>query len=127
MKMTKEVSEGWFKRIWKRMTLKSKQKQELIDYIQNIEGVLDLNIDKVLNSIQSLDQNKVYHVQVEYDYEIKQVQDMFKLAGKKLQWTPPLVIVSTLDINVVHEAITQKDKDKLQEILREVVKDYNNR
>lgn len=115
--MTKEVSEGWFKRIWKRMTLKSKQKQELIDYIQNIEGVLDLNIDKVLNSMQSLDQNKVYHVQVEYDYEIKQVQDMFTMAGKKLQWTPPLIIVSTLDINAVYEAIQDKDKARLKEIL----------
>ena len=122
MKMTKEVSEGWFKRIWKRMTLKSKQKQELIDYIQNIEGVLDLNIDKVLNSMQSLDQNKVYHVQVEYDYEIKQVKDMFEMASKKLQWTPQLVIVSTLDINAVYEAIQDKDKARLKEILNGMVK-----
>jgi len=115
-----EVKEGFFKGLWRKFQLKRKSKQELVDYIQNIHGVMEIQIDKMVNTLQELDQNKVYYMQIDNEYEIELVKKLMARATKGMKWTPPVILFGATDVNVVYEAINEKKRDELVELLKEM-------
>ena len=115
-----EVKEGFFKGLWRKFQLKRKSKQELVDYIQNIHGVMEIQIDKMVNTLQELDQNKVYYMQIDNEYETDMFMNLMKKATKQMKWTPPVILFGATDVNVVYEAINEKKRDELVELLKEM-------
>jgi len=91
----------------KNREIAAKEKEELIEMIDNQQKIIDTNISILVNRIEELEQNKLYYIYSDCKDENILLKNIFQIAKQNLKWTIPNIII-------ISKPIEQLTKQELE-------------
>jgi len=88
---------------WKKLKMWFWSKSKTIEEITIISQIADLNINKILNKIETLQQNKMYVCIMPGAtlYEVMTAKETFERAKRRLNWTAPKILFLNQEIKLM--------------------------